>query len=243
MTPDTPPTLSVSEMKTFIEDFFGRIRRVREAGQAEYAHTSENVFGNFDRIAAALGLTREAVMMTYALKHVDGIVAHVRGHRSQREDVSGRIEDLVMYLLLLAASEDARTAREVGLDSLEEPEAPEDRETGRGTPDTRITASSPPLSALATEQDWLEGYLTWKSSAALRRLKDDEARDITLSDEEAPPTAFMPMSYDWCHLCERIHLDPCDGDDELHAADARRAELLRADDPEAHARRRRRRRL
>jgi hypothetical protein len=191
MTPDAPaPTLSVPEMQAFIEDFFERIRRVREAGQREYAHTDANVFGNFDRIAAALGLTRETVMMTYALKHMDGIVAFVRGHRSQREHVTGRVEDLVMYLLLLAASEEARGGHEGAQAVLEAPSPPEARETARETPVT-------------PEEAWLEGYRAWRDRF------------------EAPG--------DWCLLCERTHLDPCDGEDELHAGGGRRSEILRGD--------------
>ena len=39
--------------------------------------------------------------MTYMLKHVDGIAAYVKGHKSQREDVTGRITDCIVYLMLL----------------------------------------------------------------------------------------------------------------------------------------------
>lgn len=76
-------------------------RIVRGEGQKEYAHDTENAFANFERGARALGLTREQVLMVYAMKHLDGIVAWVNGHRSQRESVEGRIKDLRMYLALL----------------------------------------------------------------------------------------------------------------------------------------------
>ena len=39
--------------------------------------------------------------MVYLLKHIDGIMAHINGHKSQREDVRGRITDAIVYLLLL----------------------------------------------------------------------------------------------------------------------------------------------
>lgn len=74
---------------------------VRKAGQAEYAHDDDNCFANFDRVAAHLGITREQALLVYALKHLDGIVAYVKGHKSQREDVRGRIKDLRMYMALL----------------------------------------------------------------------------------------------------------------------------------------------
>ena len=79
------------------------IMRTRDAGQKEYAHGQENVFANFERGAKALDISREKVLMTYLLKHIDGISAYVKGHKSQREDVTGRITDAIVYLMLLWA--------------------------------------------------------------------------------------------------------------------------------------------
>ena len=80
-----------------------RIMRTRDAGQKEYAHDSDNVFANFERVATSLDITREKVLMTYLLKHMDGISAYTKGHKSQREDVTGRITDAIVYLMLLWA--------------------------------------------------------------------------------------------------------------------------------------------
>ena len=38
--------------------------------------------------------------MTYLLKHIDGIMSYINGHKSQREDVRGRILDTIVYLTL-----------------------------------------------------------------------------------------------------------------------------------------------
>ena len=75
--------------------------RTRDAGQKEYAHGQENVFANFERGAKALDISREKVLMTYLLKHIDGISAYVKGHKSQRENVRGRLTDAIVYLCLL----------------------------------------------------------------------------------------------------------------------------------------------
>ena len=77
------------------------ILKARDAGQKEYARTKDNVFANFDRVGETLNLNREKVLMVYLLKHIDGIMAYIDGHKSQREDVSGRITDSIVYLLLL----------------------------------------------------------------------------------------------------------------------------------------------
>jgi hypothetical protein len=74
---------------------------VREAGQKEYARKSDNAFANFERVGKNLELSREDVLLVYLLKHIDGICSFVKGHKSQREDVRGRITDAIVYLCLL----------------------------------------------------------------------------------------------------------------------------------------------
>ena len=77
------------------------VEATRDEGQKEYAHDQDDVFANFNRVANLLEEDRKKVLMTYMLKHVDGIAAYVKGHKSQREDVTGRITDCIVYLMLL----------------------------------------------------------------------------------------------------------------------------------------------
>ena len=84
-------------MDTIIKE----VTLVRNEGQKEYAHDKEDVFANFNRVANLLEEDRKKVLMTYMLKHVDGIAAYVKGHKSQRENVTGRITDCMVYLMLL----------------------------------------------------------------------------------------------------------------------------------------------
>ena len=52
--------------------------------------------------------------MTYLLKHIDGISAFVNGYTSQREDVRGRITDVIVYLCLLwGMIEDKENKRQI----------------------------------------------------------------------------------------------------------------------------------
>jgi hypothetical protein len=74
---------------------------VRAAGQKEYARKNNNAFANFERVGKNLDLSREDVLLVYLLKHIDGICSFVKGHKSQREDVRGRITDAIVYLCLL----------------------------------------------------------------------------------------------------------------------------------------------
>ena len=59
--------------------------------------------------------------MVYLLKHIDGISSFVNGHKSQREDVRGRLTDAIVYLCLLWGmidDENAKSRNEIYLDKL-----------------------------------------------------------------------------------------------------------------------------
>ena len=94
-----------------------KIKETRDSGQKEYARTNDNVFANFDRVSESLKIPREKALMVYLLKHIDGINSYIDGHHSQRENVSGRITDAIVYLFLLWAMIDG----EKELDAIKEP--------------------------------------------------------------------------------------------------------------------------
>ena len=77
------------------------IDKLRNAGQAEYARDAEDIFANFKRVAKQLNISKEKALLTYFLKHIDGICSWVNGHKSQREEIEGRIGDAIVYLCLL----------------------------------------------------------------------------------------------------------------------------------------------
>ena len=78
-----------------------KVKKTRDSGQKEYAHSEDNVFANFERVSNSLDISREQALMVYLMKHMDGINAWIKGHKSQREDVTGRIKDAIVYLCLL----------------------------------------------------------------------------------------------------------------------------------------------
>ena len=90
-----------ADMEVVMEKVFAECETFRQAGQQEYAHREENAFANFQRVAERLGLDQKQVLLVYAEKHIDGIHSFVQGHKSQREDVRGRINDLIVYMCLL----------------------------------------------------------------------------------------------------------------------------------------------
>ena len=79
------------------------VSKMRQEGQKEYAMDDNDIFANFKRVAKSLNINSKLVIMTYLLKHIDGISSFVKGHVSQREDIGGRITDSIVYLNLLWA--------------------------------------------------------------------------------------------------------------------------------------------
>ncbi len=86
-----------------MKQMFEEENSTRESAQVEYAHDDSNALGNFERLAAELKLDRKTVLWIYFRKHIDGILAHINGHKSQREPIQGRIKDARVYLVLLRA--------------------------------------------------------------------------------------------------------------------------------------------
>ena len=103
--------------KLINEKIIPTMTKMREAGQKEYAHDIDNVFANFERVADTLSIKREKVLMTYFLKHIDGIMAHIDGYESQRESVTGRITDALVYLTLLWGMLDGKEEEKQEMDS------------------------------------------------------------------------------------------------------------------------------
>ena len=93
--------MNYQKLDKIIQSQIKQILQTREDGQKEYARNIDNVFANFQRVGKYVGILQEQVLMVYLLKHIDGIMAYVNGHKSQREGVEGRITDAIVYLLLL----------------------------------------------------------------------------------------------------------------------------------------------
>ena len=103
------------EMKEKMNLIFENCLNIHNQGQKEYANDKDNVFANFQRVSSRLDLAQEEVLLTYLLKHIDGIVSYVKGVESQRENVRGRLTDAIVYLCLLWGMLDERiTGNSIG---------------------------------------------------------------------------------------------------------------------------------
>lgn len=89
-------------------ELFEERTRVTKTAQEEYAHGQSDAFDNFNRIGnvvrvpcehcgKATRIGRLGAWAVYFLKHIDGVLAFIGGNNSQREDVRGRLTDIVNY--------------------------------------------------------------------------------------------------------------------------------------------------
>ena len=91
------------EMLHHITYIFSEVTNMHTKGQKEYAMDEDNVFANFERIGEQTGQNKKMILWVYLMKHIDGIASYLRGHKSQREDVEGRLTDAIVYLCILWA--------------------------------------------------------------------------------------------------------------------------------------------
>lgn len=90
------------EVRKVAELAFSECAELLGACQKEYV-CGDSGFGNFERLSAELDIPREKILWVLAMKHKDGIASWINGHRSKRESVTGRINDLIVFLVLLRA--------------------------------------------------------------------------------------------------------------------------------------------
>jgi hypothetical protein len=103
--------MTYEKMKRIVRSQLKEVLKTRDEGQKEYAHDTDNVFANFERSSNLLDIPREKALMIFLLKHIDGISAYVKGHKSQRESVKGRITDAIVYLCLLRGMVEDETGK------------------------------------------------------------------------------------------------------------------------------------
>ena len=96
-----------SDFRALLGDTYQRLIDLTDSKGAEYAHDADQL-ANFKRLGATLQLHPTVVLLVYLQKHLDAIVAYVAatGRREspvESEPISGRIDDAILYLILLKA--------------------------------------------------------------------------------------------------------------------------------------------
>jgi hypothetical protein len=102
-----PSVYSHAEYAKIVEQTVEQIHSLSTLKGGEYAGDIDRL-ANFRRNALNLGLNMEDVWAVYAGKHWDAIMQYVRDlregkTRTRLESIEGRMDDLIVYLILAKA--------------------------------------------------------------------------------------------------------------------------------------------
>jgi len=93
--------MTSDEFLILLKDTFMSLLELSRTKGVEYAGT-DNAFKNFEGIAADIQLPREKILWVYFTKHLYSIRNYINGGTSS-EPIAGRIDDAILYLVLLKA--------------------------------------------------------------------------------------------------------------------------------------------
>lgn len=98
---------STEKFKKIIDETVHQINELSEKKGGEYAGDDDRL-ANFRRNANALNLNKEDIWAVYAAKHWDAVMQYIKDGRTGKkrerlESISGRCDDLIVYLLLMKA--------------------------------------------------------------------------------------------------------------------------------------------
>lgn len=101
-----------AKYNVLVDETITTLKRLGELKGGEYAGDLDRL-ANFRRNAQALGLPMESIWAVYAAKHWDAVMQYVQDlntgvQRERMEPITGRIDDLIVYLLLFKAILDER---------------------------------------------------------------------------------------------------------------------------------------
>lgn len=100
-------TYPISRYEKMIEETFDKVRELGRLKGGEYAGDTDRL-ANFRRNGKNWGMTMEQCWGVYVSKHWDAITQYVQDQaagkeRQRMEPLSGRVDDIIVYLLLFKA--------------------------------------------------------------------------------------------------------------------------------------------
>ena len=101
------PIFTIAEYNEMVAETFDEIKKLAELKGAEYSGDVDRL-ANFRRNADAAGTTMELIWRIYVAKHWDAIMQYEADLRSGKtrvrlESLEGRVDDIIVYMLLFKA--------------------------------------------------------------------------------------------------------------------------------------------
>lgn len=101
------PIYPHARWERLVAEVFLHIKEFGEKKGAEYSGDTDRLL-NFRRNGKALDLPMEVIWAVYAAKHWDALIQYIQDiknnkTRSRLENIEGRVDDLITYLILFRA--------------------------------------------------------------------------------------------------------------------------------------------
>lgn len=90
------------EFKRLLESTYCTLESLTDSKGKEYSRDADQLM-NFKRQAAELGVSPLVVLAVYLNKHLDAVKSFIKNGREFSEPIEGRIDDAILYLILLKA--------------------------------------------------------------------------------------------------------------------------------------------
>ena len=92
--------------KSLLANQFNQLNLLSNTKGKEYARDDSDSLANFKRLGVSLDMSPEAVLFVYLSKHLDAITHYIAKQGWDRpgsgsEPIEGRIDDAILYLILL----------------------------------------------------------------------------------------------------------------------------------------------
>jgi hypothetical protein len=91
-----------SDFRALLAHTHQTLQDLTDTKGVEYSNSTDQL-ANFKRLAANLGVAPEFVVLVYLTKHLDSINSFVANDGELSEPIFGRIDDAILYLVLLKA--------------------------------------------------------------------------------------------------------------------------------------------
>jgi len=90
------------QLKRIMEQTFAHVRLLSATKGEEYANDDNEALANFKR-GAAIGVRPDQKCAIFFGKHYDSILSFIRRGKVFSEPIEGRVDDLILYLILFKA--------------------------------------------------------------------------------------------------------------------------------------------
>ena len=92
--------MNKQEFRCLLDDTHKALVHLTASKGEEYSRDADQL-ANFKRQAEELNATPEKILMVYLNKHLDAIKSFVKTGKLYSEPIEGRIDDAILYLILL----------------------------------------------------------------------------------------------------------------------------------------------